>query len=162
MSPNSPPKASGTFFIIAYKLIFGLFETILGLGIIIFGKKYYQLYLSFQSQELLEDPHDLIVAIGKNVVPYIINHQTYVVLLLLLLGIVKVVGAIGLIYKKRWGVDLLLGLTLILLPFQFYNTVFHHSLIDIFYMFIGIYIALYLTNYHPWDYTTKWIKGMKK
>jgi uncharacterized membrane protein len=162
MSPYSPPNASGRFFIIAYKLIFGLVESILGLGIIIFGTKYYQLYLSFQSQELLEDPHDLLATIGNSVVPYIIDHRTYIVLMLLLLGLVKVAGAIGLIYQKRWGVDLLLGLTIVLLPFQFYNLIFHHSLIDLFYIFIGIYIALYLTNYHPWDYTSRLIKGMKK
>ena len=160
MPANQSAKIAN--YIVAYKFIFGLVEFLLGSGIIIFGKTFYRLYLNFQSQELLEDPHDLIAGIGRSVVPYIFNHQTYIVFFLLLLGAVKIIGAIGLIYKKPWGVDLLLGLTLVLLPFQLYNVIFHRSLIDLFYLLVGIFIAFYLTNYKPWEYTSRRLREIKK
>lgn len=151
-----------SWYIIAYKLIYGFFELVLGIGIAIFGKSAYKLYYNFQAQELIEDPHDLIARTLNKIVPYLFNHHGYIIFLLVLLGTVKIVGAIGLIYKKHWGIDLLLGLTVLLLPFQFYNLIFHHSLIDLYYIVIGIFIAFYLTNYKPWEYTSRRLREMKK
>jgi uncharacterized membrane protein len=151
-----------SWYIIAYKLIYGFFEFILGLGIAFFGHNAYTLYRNFQSQELLEDPHDLIAKMLNNIVPYLFNHHGYLVFLLILFGTVKIAGAVGLIYKKHWGIDLLLGLTFILLPFQFFNFVFHRSILDLYYIIIGIFIAFYLTNYKPWEYTKKFIQKIKK
>lgn len=141
-------------FIIAYKFILGLFETFLGIGTIIFGRKIFEIYLNFRNNELLEDPHDLLVAIAERVVPYLFAHRGYVVLILLLLGITKMVGSVGLWYKKHWGLDVLIVVTIILLPFESYYLVIHPSFLKTAYFLINILIALYLVNFNPKDYFT--------
>jgi uncharacterized membrane protein (DUF2068 family) len=70
------------------------------------------------------------------------------------LGGAKVAGAIGLIFKQNWGVDLLVGLTIIMLPFQIVRLVVHPSLIESSYVVIGFFIAMYLINFHP----HQWVK----
>ncbi len=67
----------------------------------------------------------------------------------MVLGLAKIAGAVGLVYKKNWGVDLLVGLTVIILPFQLINLVVHPSFFDFLYLLIGIGIALYLTRFKP-------------
>ncbi len=94
-------------YIIVYKFILGLIELILGVGIVFLGKQVLELYESFKSQELLEDPHDTFVLISQRLLPFIVEHQGYIVLILILLGVVKMVGSIGLFYRKHWGLDLL-------------------------------------------------------
>lgn len=141
-------------YIIVYKFILGLFEIILGLGIIIFGKRIYELYLNFRNNELLEDPHDLLAQISEKLIPYILAHQGYVVFILLLLGITKMIGCVGLWYRKHWGLDILIAITIILLPFEIYAILTHPTLAKSFYFIINLFIALYLVNFKPRDYFT--------
>lgn len=142
-------------YIIIYKFILGLIELILGLGILFFTKQIYEVYLNFKTEELLEDPHDLLGNILEKVIPYVSQHQGYIVLILLTLGLVKIAGAIGLIYGKHWGLDLLVGLTLLLLPFEGYSLAVHPSVEKFAYFFINILIALYLVNFQPKEYFSK-------
>lgn len=142
-------------YIIAYKLGLGLIELVLGLGIIIMREKALEFYNNFKSIQLLEDPRDLLLTVTEKVIPYIFANQVYIIFFLIVLGLVKIVGAIGLIYRKHWGVDLLVGLTALMLPFQFYNLIFEHSIPDLFYIIFGILIALYLINFQPQEYAVK-------
>ena len=141
-------------YIIAYKFILGLFEVILGVGIIIFGKKIYELYVNFRNNELLEDPHDLLAQTTERFVPFLLAHQGYVVFILLLLGITKMAGAVGLWYKKHWGLDILIFVTIALLPFEIFALILHPSLTKTAYFIINLFIALYLVNFKPKDYFT--------
>lgn len=149
-------------YIIAYKFILGLFETFLGIGTIIFGRKIYEIYLNFKSSELLEDPHDLLVTIAERVIPYLFAHRWYVVLILLLLGITKIIGSVGLWYKKHWGLDVLIMVTIALLPFESYYLIIHPSFSTIAYFLINILIALYLVNFNPKGYFTNLKSRIKK
>ncbi len=139
-------------YIIIYKLVLGLLETLLGLGIIIFGRQIVNIYQNFKSQELLEDPHDLLVSLLQKVLPYFVQHRGYVVFILLLLGIVKIVGSVGLMYRKHWGLDLLIILTILLLPFQLYSLFFSFSVSKLIYFTINLLIALYLVEFQPKNY----------
>ena len=141
-------------YIIVYKFLLGLFEVVLGLGIIIYGKKIYTLYLNFRNSELLEDPHDFLAQIVERLVPFILAHQGYVVFILLLLGITKMVGTVGLWYKKHWGLDVLISVTIALLPFEIYAIIAHPSLTKTSYFIINLFIALYLVNFKPKHYFT--------
>jgi len=136
-------------YIIAYKMALGLVEFISGLAITLFGKQILAKYSILASQELSEDPHDLLAHLTMSIAPHIFTHNTYLVLTLILLGIVKIAGAVGLVYKQNWGVDLLVGLTMIMFPFQLVNLLIHRSLFDFFYISIGIGIALYLIQFKP-------------
>ncbi len=148
-------------YIIAYKFILGFFEVILGLGIIIYGKRIYELYLNFRNSELLEDPHDLLARISENLIPYILAHQGYVVFILLLLGVTKMVGCVGLWYRKHWGLDILIAVTIALLPFEVYAIVIHPSATKTAYFIINLFIALYLVNFKPRDYFSDLKKRIK-
>ncbi len=135
--------------IVVYKFILGLIELASGLAVALFGKQLFSAYLLQLSQELSEDPHDVLAHLSLAVVPNLLNHNTIIVITLILLGAVKIAGAVGLVYKKNWGVDLLVGLTAIMLPFQLVNIFIHPSVFDILYLLVGIIIALFLVRFQP-------------
>ena len=135
--------------IIAYKFVLGLFEFISGWGIALFGNQLSTQYVHLLSRELSEDPHDLIAHLSMAIVPNLLAHNTIIVISLILLGSTKIAGAIGLVYKKNWGVDLLVGLTVLMLPFQLINIFIHRTFFDLLYLVAGIFIALYLIRFKP-------------
>ena len=151
-----------SWFIVAYKFIFGFLEFALGAGIAFFGKNVLSLYRLYSSQELAEDPHDLIVRLSQHVVPNVLTHDSFLVIYLILLGVVKMVGAVGLLYKKTWGIDVLVAVTLIMFPFQFIQLIRRPSFVDFLYVFIGVAIALYLINFKPRTWARKMIKHIGK
>lgn len=150
-----------SWYIVAYKLLFGIGEFLLGLGITIFGRVALRWYEVYRFQELSEDPHDLLVRLTEGVVPNVLTHHVYLVIYLLILGGAKIAGAIGLIYKRNWGADLLIGLTLVMLPFQVVQLLLHPSLPDFLYIVIGLVIALYLVNFRPQDWAKRMAKKIK-
>lgn len=148
--------------IIIYKFVLGIFEVLLGLGVFFGGKQILDIYENFKSNEFLEDPHDLLLVISEKIIPVILKHQTYIILILLALGLVKIIGSVGLWKRKHWGLDLLVGLTIILLPFDLIVLFPHPSLLKFFYFFINVLIALYLVEFKPKDYFTKFKKRVKR
>ena len=137
--------------IIIYKFILGLIELIIGLIIFIEGNKLYGLYQNLRA-ELLEDSHDTIANFLQLFFPYLLEHRGYVLLFLIVLGLTKVIGAIGFHYKKTWGLDLLIGLTFALLPFDLFALIERPTLVKLSYFIINILIALYLVNFRPHHY----------
>ncbi len=138
--------------IIIYKFILGVVELILGLGLWIFGNKLFDLYFRFRDDQLLENSNDTILDILERIVPFLQEHKGYIILLLILLGVVKIVGSVALYYKKHWGLDLLIGLTFVLLPFDLIDLVKHPTLFNFLFFLINIFIALYLVNFKPHHY----------
>ncbi len=136
-------------YIIVYKFILGIFELAAGIAIALFGSKMYQLFQTSVIKELAEDPHDLLARISENVIPGVFAHHTYLVVSLIVLGLAKVVGAMGLVYKQNWGVDLLVALTMIMAPFQIINLARHPNFLDFLYLIVGLLIALYLVEFRP-------------
>jgi uncharacterized membrane protein (DUF2068 family) len=132
--------------IVIYELISAILEMSLGIGVLLFGRKAVEVYKNFRAQELLENPHDLIVRITERIVPYIFDHRGYVILVLLGLSIAKLVGAVGLLKKKRWGSDLLMGLIVFVLPFQVYSFIIRPTWVKAGYLTVGLLIAIYLGN----------------
>ncbi len=135
--------------IIVYKFGLGLIELMSGLGIALFGKQLLAQYFLQLSQELSEDPHDVLAHLSLAIIPHLFTHNTIIVITFIVLGMTKIAGAIGLIYKKNWGIDLLVGLTVIMLPFQLINLFAHPNILDFIYLLIGIMIALYLMRFKP-------------
>jgi uncharacterized membrane protein len=145
-----------SWLIVLYKFTLGLIETVSGITIALFGRQIFKLYTIDLAKELSEDPHDMLAKISNAIVPHIFTHNTYIIIYLILLGAVKIAGAIGLIYKQNWGVDLLVGLTLILLPVQIVTLILHPAIFDFMYMSVGLLIALYLIEFKP----KAWISRM--
>ncbi|SRR6266404_1458099 len=129
-------------YIIIYKFVLGLLEFLLGASII-FGR--------FESNELLED-----------FVPYLFKHRQYIIITLVILGLAKMIAAIGLAYKKMWALDLLLGVTILILPFQLIAFMKSHSVFDFIYFAIGVFIVFWLVNFKPKQYLKKIKKRISK
>lgn len=142
-------------YIVFYKFILGLIEFVTGLGIAIFGSRIYQFYRLTMSRELTEDPHDLLARFSQVIVPNLLTHNIYIVAYLIILGLAKIAGAVGLIYKQNWGVDLLVGLTVVMAPFQIVNLVLHPNFFDLIYFVLGLFIALYLIEFRPKAWVSK-------
>lgn len=145
-------------YIIVYKFAYGLAESLMGLAVALFGRSLYQLYETRLIRELSEDPHDSLARISESFVPHLLTHSTYIVLYLVLLGVAKMLGAIGLIYKQNWGVDLLVGLTILMAPFQIVNLVVHPNWFDLMYLTVGLLIALYLVEFRPGAWISRIIR----
>jgi uncharacterized membrane protein len=151
-----------SWYIIAYKLLFGLGEFLLGALITFFGRSALLWYRIYAAQELSEDPHDLLVRLTEGVIPNVLAHHMFLALYLILLGGAKIAGAIGLMYKQKWGVDLLVGITVIMLPFQLIQLVHHPSFADFIYICIGLFIAMYLINFRLHEWATRMAKSVKR
>ncbi len=138
-----------SIYIIIYKFLLGVIEFSLGVIVTVFGAEIYRSIQNSLLRELSEDPHDLLARIAESIVPNVLTHNTVVVITLLVLGIAKMAGAIGLIYKQNWGVDLLVGLTIIMAPFQIVSLILHPRIFDTLYLLVGFVIALYLIEFRP-------------
>ncbi|MCL4562087.1 MAG: DUF2127 domain-containing protein [Chloroflexi bacterium] len=146
--------------IIAYKFLLGLVEFFSGIGLIIWGGSAFRLYQMFISQELTEDPHDLLAQLTERIVPSLFAQHTSLAAYLIVLGAAKLAGAIGLIYQKNWGVDLLVGLTVVMFPFQIVSLILHPIISDLIYLVVGLLIALYLVNFKPKAWISRmWYRG---
>ncbi len=136
-------------YIIAYKFFLGLIEFAAGVAVAFYGASLYQLYQASVIKELSEDPHDVLARLSEIIVPNVLTHHGYVVISLIVLGVAKIAGAAGLIYKQNWGVDLLVSLTAIMAPFQIVSLILHPHIFDMIYFVAGLLIALYLIEFKP-------------
>ena len=114
-----------SIYIVIYKFLLGVVELLTGLALVFFGSNIYRVIQASLLRELSEDPHDLLARLGQGIAPDLLTHNNYIILSLLLLGLAKISGAVGLVYKQNWGVDLLVGLTLLMAPFQVANLIVH-------------------------------------
>ncbi len=142
-------------YIVIYKFVLGLIEFSAAVTIALAGSRIYQFYQASLLKELSEDPHDLLARLSESVVPNFLTHNTFVVIYLVVLGVAKMVGAVGLIYKQDWGVDLLVLLTILMAPFQIVNLILHPHVFDLFYLVVGLLIALYLIEFRPRAWVSK-------
>jgi uncharacterized membrane protein len=146
---ESPTEGAfhASIYVIVYKLLLGIGESSAGIAIVLFG---HEIYRSFQMsilKELSEDPHDLLARLSETILPDVLTHSTFVIGYLVVFGLAKILGAIGVIYKQNWGVDVLVGLTILLAPFQVIPLFLHPSLFHLIFLATGLLIALYLVEF---------------
>ncbi len=141
--------------IIAYKFFLGLVEFFSGVGLVVWGARALTVYQKYLTQELIEDPHDVLAHLTEKVVPSLFAQHGYLAAYLILLGAAKLAGAIGLIYQKNWGVDLLVSMTLLMFPFQVAGLILHPAIMDLVYIVVGLVIALYLIEFKPKAWISK-------
>ncbi|MBI3366145.1 DUF2127 domain-containing protein [Candidatus Roizmanbacteria bacterium] len=107
-------------------------------------------YNQYRFKELLEDPHDLLINItDKIVAPLILHHRIYLMIFLIVLGLTKIIAAIGLLYEKKWALDLVIGLFIILLPFDIFTLFSHITFLKLLYFLINLLIVFYLMEFKP-------------
>jgi len=138
-----------SIYIVIYKFLLGVSEFSLGIAMAFFGEKIYRSYQFSLLRELSEDPPDLLARISETVVSSVLAPSTFVVVSLILLGLTKMAGAVGLVRKQNWGVDLLVGLTILMAPFQIVSLILHPRILDFLFLVVGVVIALYLVEFKP-------------
>jgi uncharacterized membrane protein (DUF2068 family) len=148
--------------VVFYKLVTGLIEFILGSGILFFGRNISLIYNNYKLNEILEDPHDLLINIVGKITPIFMHYHTYLMVTLIVFGMVKIIAAIGLFYDKEWGLDILVLFFFLMLPFDIYTFFFHPTFLKVLYFLINTLIALYLIEFKPHTYFWKYIKYFKK
>lgn len=144
--------------IVLYKFILGVGELSIAFSLIFFGRNIGRIYQQYRVRELLEDPHDRLIKFIQGVSPYLNQNRTYFIGLLLILGITKVIGAIGLWKNKEWGLDLIVGLFVILIPFDMIDLIIKPSFIRVVYFLINVLITFYLLEFKP----HKYLRRLKK
>ena len=141
-----------SYLIIIYEFLLGLVEVILGLGILIIGDNVVLAYQALQHSDFLSERNDLLADILDSVIPYLTTHKLGISLLLLAFGAVKISSAIGLWLKKEWGKHLLVGLLVVLIPFDLFGLVTHPDIFEVGYLVIDVLIILYLIEFSPKEY----------
>ncbi len=153
MKENEEQEVS--YVIVGYKIISGIFEVLFAIALAFFRRPIYHWYLRMSTQELFEDPHDLLARTFQTIVPVVNQHRIYLIFLLSILGVTKVIGAIGILRRKEWGLDLMVGLFVFLLPFDLYNLITHPSILKCVYLVINSIIVLYLVRHRTHYYVKK-------
>lgn len=104
-------------FLIGFKLLSGSAEIGAGILLLILGPSALEHLLRLASrEELREDPADRLLALLQNRLPELWAHKHYFVAGLLVLGAIKIIGAVGLILRKPWGYYILVIVMLVLIP----------------------------------------------
>ncbi len=146
------PNGEISNLIIAYEFALGLIEVVIGFGVAIFGNRVIQAYQSLRDTDILGEQHDLLVDALQKIVPYVSAHKFYIIVLLSALGLVKIISSIGLWMGKEWGKHLLIGLLVVLIPFDLAGIIIHMTLLDLAYLIIDVLIILYMTGFKPHHY----------
>lgn len=147
--------------IVVYKFLLGIGETLLGLSILVWGRSIIRVYQQYQFRELLEDPHDRLINFLRPVVPFLATQGSYFVAFLLLLGLTKIIGAIALWRGHDWGLDLIVGLFVFLVPFDIVEIFYRPSPVKVFYFLINLLITFYLVEFKPHKYIKRLLRHLK-
>ena len=133
--------------IIFYEMLMGLAELLFGTSLILFGEKTYVIYREARINELLEDPHDLMIQITDRLMPFVIEYRWYVAFFLVALGAIKSISGIGMLKEKPWGLYTLIAIVLFLLPFELYEMINQPSISRIVFFSINLMVSVYLLKY---------------
>ena len=155
MEEKEKQKEEVSFVVVGYKIVSGIFEVLFAIALAFFRRPIYRWYLQISTQELFEDPHDLLARTFQTIIPVVTQHRVYLIFLLSILGITKIIGAIAILKKKEWGLDLMVGLFVFLLPFDLYNLTMHPSLLKCVYLVINSLIVFYLIRFRARYYVKK-------
>jgi uncharacterized membrane protein (DUF2068 family) len=134
--------------IIVYELITGVFEGLLGVGLLIFGEQLMGLYQELLSQGWLDGDHEVMNLFFNYVISLLLFHSVYIGLYLTIFAAVKLLSAYGLYKRQLWGRHLLVGLMAVLIPLDFIGLVTHFTLFKLSFLLINIAIVLVLVNEH--------------
>ncbi len=132
--------------LVLYEFLLGVIETILGTGILLYGRRLFLLYLDLRDEELLVHPNAILIKMAESIIPGLFERRFYVVGFLLFLGIVKIVASWGMWKGKVWGITLISILIFCLLPFEIVTILMHFTLAKLFYIVLNVTIILYLNR----------------
>ncbi len=133
-------------FVVFYELVSGFVGMVIGIGLAIFGEEIQDIYLSFRDAGVLDHPHNAMIGIVQKYAPFLIGHYLFVGIYLVLVGVFKLTGGVGLMYRKKWADNMLVGLLLLFLPLDIWSLFHHPSITRVLFIFTNIVIIVYLTR----------------
>ena len=103
--------------IVAFKFVSGVAEVVTGAALVVIPHRALGFLLRFAAtKELNEDPSDRIALLVQHHLPELLRTQGTIAAALIVVGVVKIVGAAGLLLRKAWGYYLLLIIMVLLVP----------------------------------------------
>jgi uncharacterized membrane protein (DUF2068 family) len=103
--------------VVVLKLVTGGLELMSGVGLLAFSALgLHELMDSLTRQNRWDDPDNAVLLLIQHRLPTLLSNKGMIAAGLIALGTVKVVGALGLLNHRPWGLYLLLGLLAVLLP----------------------------------------------
>ncbi|HET7483475.1 MAG TPA: DUF2127 domain-containing protein [Actinomycetota bacterium] len=135
--------------VIGFKLITGAVEFLAGLAVLVLPTSWLdQLIFASTRGELRADPNDLVANFLRSHGPaFLANHDQPLSFVLIALGAVKLVGAVGLIKRRPWGFWLAIGLLVALLPLDFYRALADASLWTVLLLVANVVVLTILVRY---------------
>ena len=125
--------------IFAIKLATGTAELAVGVALLVFpAERMQHAFDVLTAHEAVEDPIDVALLFMQHRLPSLLTDKTWIAAALLALGSAKLIGAIGLLMRRAWGVYLLECLLILVLPEDIAHLVAHPTL------FGGLFLAVNL------------------
>ena len=145
---NKPVKKLPITFnvVIFYELLTGFVEFVIGAGLMVLGEELQDLYFNFRDAGLLDNPHNVMIGMVQKYAPYLLDHHFFIGFYLAAVGILKLISAGGLMYKKRWADKMLVILLLLFLPLDVLGLFNHPSITRIIFVFTNVAIVIYLSR----------------
>ncbi len=131
-------------YIILYESLTGGIELLLGLGMFVFGQKIYLLYQHLKNLGFVVNSHGILAIFVRGLLPFVVQYRVAIGLFLLASGLVKIIGSVGIFFKKKWGGYILIISLLILAPFDIVAIIRRPTAIKLVYLIINISIIIYL------------------
>jgi uncharacterized membrane protein len=115
--------------IVVFKLVTGGAELVVGSALLFLsGSGLRTIIDRLTAAERLQDPGDPVVSFVYDHLHSLLSDKATVGAALLVLGLVKVIGAIGLLRHKPWAYYLLLAMVVLLVPVDTVHLIGHFSL----------------------------------
>lgn len=141
-------KNSSQKLVAFYEIVTGIFQTILGLGLLVFGDELYGLYISLLGLELINS-REYLENILTIFFPFLIQHHIALAILLLGLGLVKTVSGWAIYKDLEWGKLLLVLFLLFLIPTDIFSLVQKFTIYKLLFLFLDCLIILIIVNFKP-------------
>ncbi|MEO7803355.1 MAG: DUF2127 domain-containing protein [Actinomycetota bacterium] len=106
----------------AFKFLSGTAEFAAGLSLLILPPSLLTIIFNLASaEEMREDPTDAMVLFIQHRLPQLLGTKHMFAIGLILLGMVKIVGSVGLLRRKAWAYKLLVVILVALIPFDAFH-----------------------------------------
>ena len=135
--------------IFAIKLVTGTSELASGVALLVLSPARMQHALDvLTAHEAVEDPTDMAMLFMQHRLPFLLTGKTWIAVALLALGLAKLVGAVGLLMRRAWGVYLLASVLVAVLPEDALHFAAHPTLFGGVFLAVNVLVLVVLVACH--------------
>lgn len=135
-------------FIIIYKTVLGAIGTVIAINYLeLVDKDLVNIVTRFAKRYHLDMDSEILRAVVKQAGTISIHTATVFMALILLLGLLNLVEAVGLHWRRRWAEWLTVFATGAFIPFEAYKAVHHASIVKSIILILNAVIVYYLARH---------------